>query len=292
MAEPVTITVRASPHGPLISDPEPDFVDDVAGSPDVRRPRRSRRSTPSRCAGPRSDPARTADAVFALNTATSWEEFRRAASLFEVPAQNMVYADVDGNIGYQAPGRIPIRTTATGGLPVPGWTGEFEWAAYVPFDGASVRAEPRPRVRGDCEPGGGRSGLPVPARRSTGRTAIRSQRIIDLIESADDLDVADIQRMQMDTRNAQRRVPGARSCRRHRTTRSSPRAQALFDGWDYSQPADSAPAAYFNAFWRNLLARTRSTTSCPRTTGPTAVTGGSRWSARSGRTRPTRGGTT
>ena len=54
-------------------------------------------------------PGRTADAILALNSASDFGEFRTAAVWFEVPSQNLLYADVDGHIGYQMPGRIPVR---------------------------------------------------------------------------------------------------------------------------------------------------------------------------------------
>ena len=49
-----------------------------------------------------------------------------------MPIQNWVYADVDGNIGYLAAGRMPVRAKGDGTMPVPGWTGEHEWTGYVP----------------------------------------------------------------------------------------------------------------------------------------------------------------
>ena len=48
--------------------------------------------------------------------------------------QNMVYADTEGNIGLIAPARVPIRRKGDGSMPVPGWTSEFDWAGFVPFD--------------------------------------------------------------------------------------------------------------------------------------------------------------
>lgn len=69
-----------------------------------------------------------------LNLATDWASFRKALSRFNGPGQNFVYADVDGNIGYQAAARIPRRPNAPGDLPLPGYTGQHEWAGYVPFD--------------------------------------------------------------------------------------------------------------------------------------------------------------
>jgi penicillin amidase len=69
-----------------------------------------------------------------LNRAANFEDFREAAREFAVPAQNLVYADVDGNIGYQMPGNIPIRESGDGRYPVPGWTDDHEWKGYIPFD--------------------------------------------------------------------------------------------------------------------------------------------------------------
>ena len=69
-----------------------------------------------------------------LNRAHDWQSFRKALSRYNGPGQNFVYADVDGNIGYQAAARIPRRTNAPGDLPLPGYTGEHEWAGYLSFD--------------------------------------------------------------------------------------------------------------------------------------------------------------
>ena len=68
-----------------------------------------------------------------LDRARNWDEFGRAISRFGGPAQNFVYADVDGNIGYHAAGKLPIRHF-TGGVPVDGSTGQNEWDGYIPFD--------------------------------------------------------------------------------------------------------------------------------------------------------------
>jgi penicillin amidase len=71
---------------------------------------------------------------FAVDSAQKWEEFRRAFSELDAPAQNVVYADVDGNIGYQATGKIPIRATGDGSLPENGSDNAHEWVSYVPFE--------------------------------------------------------------------------------------------------------------------------------------------------------------
>jgi len=71
---------------------------------------------------------------FDVDTAQNWEEFRKAFSQLDAPGQNVVYADVDGNIGYQATGRIPIRASGDGSLPVSGADSAHEWTSYIPFD--------------------------------------------------------------------------------------------------------------------------------------------------------------
>lgn len=81
------------------------------------------------------DPNTSLDAFLALNRAQNWEDFRQAASLFDVPAQNMLYADVDGNIGYQLPGQIPIRADGhTGKVPIDGSRDAYSWQGYIPFE--------------------------------------------------------------------------------------------------------------------------------------------------------------
>jgi penicillin G amidase len=71
---------------------------------------------------------------FAVDSAQKWEEFRRAFSELDAPGQNVVYADVDGNIGYQATGKIPIRAAGDGSLPENGSDNAHEWVGYVPFE--------------------------------------------------------------------------------------------------------------------------------------------------------------
>lgn len=68
-----------------------------------------------------------------MNRAQNWNEFRQALKRYIVPAQNFVYADVDGNIGYQVGGRLPVRKYA-GDVPVDGSSGQFEWSGFIPFE--------------------------------------------------------------------------------------------------------------------------------------------------------------
>ena len=71
---------------------------------------------------------------FDLDSAQNWDEFRKAFQNFVAAGQNVMYADVDGHIGYQATGKVPIRAAGDGSLPVSGSDDAHEWKGYVPFD--------------------------------------------------------------------------------------------------------------------------------------------------------------
>lgn len=274
--EPVTITVRATRHGPLVSDvrdqlrrvgvtaPVPDSA--TAGGGGGTRYAVALRWTAL-------EPNRTAEAIFALNTAAGWQSFRRAASLFAVPAQNLVYADTEGNIGYQAPGKIPIREHGDGSWPVPGWTGRYDWNGFIDFEALPHVRNPD---RGYIVTANNAVVGPDYPRLLTEDWAYgyRSDRIATLIERAGTLSVDDMTRIQMDTynRNAAVVVP---HLLRVNVNGSVARARSLLRGWDYTQPDGSAAAAYFNAVWRHMLALTFHD-ELPKSAWPA---GGGRWFA-------------
>jgi penicillin amidase len=105
----VTLRVRSTKHGPLLSDVSDELADVGQGYAVALE-------------WTALQPAPTADAILELDTATDWTSFRAAAAAFAVPAQNLVYADREGHIGYQAPGWIPIRKSGNDGLmPSKGW---------------------------------------------------------------------------------------------------------------------------------------------------------------------------
>jgi len=81
------------------------------------------------------DPARNRpDIAYALNRARNWQEFNTALETFTAPTQNIVYADVDGHIGYHAAGVVPIRKSGDGSVPYDGSTDAGEWTSYIPID--------------------------------------------------------------------------------------------------------------------------------------------------------------
>ena len=74
------------------------------------------------------------DPFFEVNSAQNWEQFCSAFSVLDAPGQNVVFADVDGNIGYHATGKVPIRASGDGSLPENGSDNSHEWTGYIPFD--------------------------------------------------------------------------------------------------------------------------------------------------------------
>jgi penicillin amidase len=108
------VDVQLTRHGPIVSDLAPGETRKIALRwtlyDGVRNP------------------------FFGVNNAQNWEQFRKAFSEFDAPGQNVVYADVDGNIGYQATGRVPIRSAGDGSLPVDGSNNAHEWTGFIPYD--------------------------------------------------------------------------------------------------------------------------------------------------------------
>ena len=80
------------------------------------------------------DPSAELEAVMKFNVAKNWDEFKEALTYFHTPAQNFVFASTDGTIAYRANGLIPIRKKGDSSVPVPGWTDEYEWKGYIPWD--------------------------------------------------------------------------------------------------------------------------------------------------------------
>jgi penicillin amidase len=120
------LNVRATRHGPVISD-----ILDSAREVVAEREVLAFAWTALR------DDDLTAQAGRKLNQARNWSEFLGAMRDFHSPQQNIVYADVDGNIGFYAPARVPLRdpdNALRGMMPSPGWTGTHDWTGFIPFD--------------------------------------------------------------------------------------------------------------------------------------------------------------
>jgi penicillin amidase len=126
---PVQVFARVSRHGPLISD----AINAVNEASPARKELPPLEPLALRWTA--LDPEDTTiAAMMRMSDARNWGDFTAALRQFVVPSQNFVYADVDGHIGYYAPGRFPIRAAGDGTEPVEGWTGTNEWTGWVPFE--------------------------------------------------------------------------------------------------------------------------------------------------------------
>ena len=239
--EPVVVLARITRHGPIINDVVGGTEDDW-----------SLGWQPLALSWTALQPGTLMRSILLLDRARDWEEFREALSYWDVPSQNFVYADVEGNIGYQAPGCIPIRASGDGSVPVPGWAGEYEWVDFIPFDELPRAFNPpegyivtaNNAVAGpnypyllslDWDPG------------------YRAQRIVELIEADPSISLADIQAFQGDSE-----ILWARDVLPHLDALSSddPRtAQALelLHDWDGNAVRDSGAVALFESFRVHLV---------------------------------------
>ncbi|MGW6273023.1 penicillin acylase family protein [Streptomyces sp. NPDC055060] len=253
------ITVRETGNGPLLSDRNDELV------------KVGKKATVDSAAPDRGDgygvslrwtalkPGRSMDAVFELNKATDFTGFRKAAASFEVPSQNLIYADTKGHIGYQAPGKIPVRGKGDGALPAPGWDSDYRWTGYIPQSALPYEYDPKRGYivtanQAVIDPD--KTDYPYDLTADWGYGA-RSQRITDLIQSkiknGGKVSTEDMRTMQMDNSSEIAKLLVPKLLKIDVKDGSVREAQKLLEGWDYTQDPDSAAAAYFNSVWRNIL---------------------------------------
>ncbi len=183
----VVFEVRSSIHGPIVTD-----VFD--GAKTLGRPAALRWTG--------LDPGdTTAETFLGIDRASGWKEFLEAASRLRSPAQNLVYADVDGHIGYTTTGAIPIRPRSDGLLPVSG-AGEDDWSGEIPFESLPRVLDP---PRGYVATANNRvvSGrYPWPIARDWPEP-YRADRITKRILGAGKLDVGQMRAIQLDRHSEQ-----------------------------------------------------------------------------------------
>ena len=263
--EDVKIEIRSTEHGPLLSGFSGTAYSKIASDFSATAGLPAPAPADEAGADPTTyelslqwtalTPGQTPSAIFALNKATDWTSFRTAAALFEVPAQNLTYADVDGNIGYQAPGLIPIRASGNGTAPVPGWTSEYGWTGYIPFDALPSTFNPPSGYIVTANNAAADPSYPhlLTADWDLGYRANQiTARLQELIAAKTPLTAELMSDIQGDNYSAiaAALVPALQQVR---LTGVADEAQKLLDGWDYQVDADSAAAAYFNVIWRTLL---------------------------------------
>ncbi len=229
----VNVDVEVTRHGPIISDIIPGEKRKLALKWVIYDPQASRA------------------AFFAVDSAKNWQEFQAAFSHFGAPGQNVVYADVDGHIGYQATGLIPIRAAGDGSVPVPGDDNSHEWTGYVPYDKLPSVYDP---ASGIIATANGRitpDGYPYTLSIEWG-SPYRTERIYKLLNAKKKLTPPDMLAIQTDIVSAFDRFCAERFVYAvDHTSTASQRAKSAADlmrNWDGTMTIDSAAptVAYFS----------------------------------------------
>lgn len=255
-----TIEVKQTHHGPIISDVM------ASANSAVFTPMESSDSSGGNMAVSLAwtalTPGLTGDALFKIGQATTQEDIAEAAALFEVPSQNIVWAHTNGDIGYQAPGKVPTRNKVAGEVPSdgrwprPGWDPAYDWQGTIP-------AEDMPAVVNPEEGFIVTANQPVLAPGHTPFLSLdhdygyRSQAIRDAIEeqieAGEKFTLQDMNDLHLIDINpyAEMLLPALQDIDIDDPFVAE--AVELFDDWDMRADADSAAAAYFFAVWTNLL---------------------------------------
>jgi penicillin G amidase len=202
------------------------------------------------------DPSAMSVPFLEIDSARNWQEFRTAFSMFGGPSQNVVYADVDGHIGYQATGKIPVRASGDGLLPQSGADAGHDWTGYVPFDQLPSIYDPASGILGTA------NGRITPdgyghLLANNWESPYRTSRIFHLLDGSRQLKRADMLGIQTDITSELERFFADRFVYAldHAKSNSSRMRQAadMMRGWDGRMEKNSAAASI--AYWsrRNLM---------------------------------------
>ncbi|WP_425145971.1 penicillin acylase family protein [Deinococcus sp.] len=195
----------------------------------------------------------TFDSFLGLNYAQNWQQFTAALSSYVAPSQNFVYADTAGNIGYYAPGRVPIRSGGwDGALPVPD-DSAHTWTGYIPFSQLPHVYNPQNGLvvtaNNKVTPG---SSLPFLANERMWAEPYRAQRILQRLELGKPLTLDDVASTQLDTVSLVWQALKPFLLATQPKDELSRRALDLLRGWDGNETLSSVQASIFEAWLTRL----------------------------------------
>lgn len=192
-----------------------------------------------------------------MDQAKSWEEFRDACAYSRIPAENMVWADTSGAIGYQAVAITPIRRNWSGLVPVPG-DGRYEWDGYLPIKALPHVMNPDKGFFATANNYLFPLDYPYPeAQHHTGTDPFRVSRITEFLSGGRMFTVADMMRLQNDDLSLPARalVPLLRDV--PMADPAVAKAQEALLGWSYVLDKNSVAAGVYEMFQRRLLTNMR-----------------------------------
>jgi penicillin amidase len=248
---PKEIQVKSTRHGPIISDrygPLDDFGSEAGVEVPINYAVALKWTA--------LEPSRLVQAVLSINQAANWEEFREAVSRWDIAGQNFVYADVDGNIGYQSSGQIPIRSAGDGRWPASGWDGATEWTGFIPFESMPTVLNPPEGFLHSANQQIVDGSYPFYMAYDLDY-GYRGDRIVDVLTDATQVDIAFMAELQRDNRNlgAEEVIPALLAVPTDEPLVGD--AQHILNDWAtldaYQQSADLPGAALYASVWRHLL---------------------------------------
>ncbi|MFS0557680.1 penicillin acylase family protein [Brevibacillus sp. 179-C9.3 HS] len=149
-------------------------------------------------------PTKELEAVIMFNKAKNWEEFKQALTNFQSPVQNFVFAAEDGTIAFRSNGYIPIRKKGDSSLPVPGWTDEYEWQGYIPWEELPTLVNPPSGLIASANNKVADDSYPYHLTHDYNWSrSYRYDRIMEVLASKDTLTVRDMQQLQLDQKSRQ-----------------------------------------------------------------------------------------
>ena len=195
-------------------------------------------------------------ASLSLNRAKNWQEFLKALERWRVPSENLVYADVDGNIGWQAAGSAPIRKGWSGLLPVPGSSGKYEWNGWLPLSELPRSYNPSKHFIATAN----HKIIPEGYKHEINfewSAPFRFQRIEELLGKGSKFTVEDFERLQHDETSlpARELVPMLLKTLLIDSRTQMRDAHELLKHWDYTLSRDSAAAALYETWLQKLQAK-------------------------------------
>ena len=199
------------------------------------------------------DPSAELEAVLNMNKAKDWDEFEKALLKFETPAQNFVFASIDGTIAYKANGKIPIRKKGDSMLPVPGWTDEYEWKSYIPFDELPKTINPEEGFISTANNKVISDDYPYHISNNWAQP-YRQMRIQEFLQANKKLTAGDMQSLQMDQVNLQARefVPQFLKILNGSSSKQEEQALEILQKWNEIDSADAAAPMIFNVWMKKI----------------------------------------
>lgn len=247
----VSLTVRLTHHGPIINDVHSSwFYQDSATL-------HSHSPVSMRWTG--SEITDELYAVASINRARGWKDIRKALEHFEVPGQNVLFADREGNIAYQAAVRLPVRGKQNPTLPFPGWVRDFEWKGFVPFHQLPFVLNPSSGYIASANNKPVNETYPYHIS-DVWEPPSRIVRLVELLESGGPFSLQDIQRIQLDevSPHARETVPYLLHAYAAQIVEDSVLLTALsyLRNWDFSFRKEDVTTTIFNTFFVKLLQNT------------------------------------